>query len=140
MSRPTSPRNQWRRDWDETSTPLLPFGFGLNYGDIKYTNLTVDRPTIPATGTITVSVEVTDTGGRQTDKVNQLYLHQGHGSAIRPARKLNGFRRISLGAPENQHGAIRGGPTRTAVPERGRRWVLEPSISPCGSVVTQLPN
>lgn len=114
------PENQWRRYWDETSTPLFPFGFGLNYGDIKYTNLTVDRPTIPPTGTITVSVEVTNTGDRQTDEVIQLYLHQRNGSAIRPVRELKGFRRISLGAGENQHGAIRGGPKRTAVLERGR--------------------
>lgn len=123
------PENQWRRYWDETSTPLFPFGFGLNYGDIKYTNLTVDRPTIPPTGTITVSVEVTNTGDRQTDEVIQLYLHQRNGSAIRPVRELKGFRRISLGAGETNTVRFEVGPReRQYRNAAARHWVLDPSI------------
>ena len=31
-TRSHEPENQWRRYWDEESTPLFPFGHGLSYG------------------------------------------------------------------------------------------------------------
>ena len=40
------PDNQGRRYWDEESTPLFPFGYGLSYGRFEYTDLTVDRDRI----------------------------------------------------------------------------------------------
>ena len=90
------PENQWRRYWDEASTPLYPFGFGLSYGGIDYANLTVEGSTVGLDDTVTVSVEVRNTGQRQADEVVQLYLHQRSGSAIRPVRELKGFRRVAL--------------------------------------------
>ena len=49
-------------------------------------------------GTVTVSVEVTNTADREADEVVQLYIHQRHGSASRPVRELKGFQRITLAA------------------------------------------
>ena len=37
------PENQGQRYWDEASTPLFPFGYGLSYGRFEYGDLTVDR-------------------------------------------------------------------------------------------------
>ncbi|MDT7581138.1 MAG: beta-glucosidase, partial [Pseudonocardiales bacterium] len=96
------PENQARRYWDEASTPLFPFGHGLSYGRFTYANLTIDQPTSTTDGTVTVSVEVTNTGGRDADEVVQLYLHQRHGTASRPVRELKGFRRITLAAGESR--------------------------------------
>jgi beta-glucosidase len=70
----------------------------LSYGRFEYANLTVDSPAVPADGTVTVSVEVTNTADREADEVVQLYLHQRYGSASRPVRELKGFRRITLAA------------------------------------------
>jgi beta-glucosidase len=90
------PENRERRYWDEESTPLFPFGHGLSYARFAYGGLTVDRDTIARGDTLTVSVEVTNTGSRPGDEVAQLYLHQRHGSAARPVRELKGFRRVTL--------------------------------------------
>ena len=96
------PANQGRRYWDEASTPLFPFGHGLSYGRFEYGDLTLDRDQIQAGQTVTVSVTVTNTGQRAGDEVAQLYIHQRHGSASRPARELKGFRRVTLAAGESR--------------------------------------
>ena len=49
----------------------------------------------PRSGTVTVSVEVTNTADREADEVVQLYIHQRYGSASRPGRELKGFQRIT---------------------------------------------
>jgi len=97
-----APADQGRRYWDEASTPLFPFGYGLSYSRFDYSDLTVDRGRIGASQTVTVSVTVTNTGERAADEVAQLYIHQRHGSASRPSRELRGFRRISLAAGESR--------------------------------------
>jgi beta-glucosidase len=101
-TRSHEPENQARRYWDEASTPLFPFGYGLSYGRFDYGNLTVERPTTTTDGTLTVSVEVTNTGDRDADEVVQLYLHQRHGTASRPVRELKGFQRVALAAGESR--------------------------------------
>ena len=39
------PENQAKRYWDEESTPLFPFGFGLSYAAFEYADLTLDSET-----------------------------------------------------------------------------------------------
>ncbi len=100
-TRSHEPENQARRYWDEASTPLFPFGYGLSYGRFDYSNLIVDQPTTTA-DTVTVSVEVTNTSDREADEVAQLYLHQRYGTASRPVRELKGFQRVTLAAGESR--------------------------------------
>jgi beta-glucosidase len=96
------PGNQGRRYWDEQSTPLFPFGHGLSYGRFEYTDLALDRSSIQAGETVTVSVTVTNVGQRGGDEVAQLYIHQRYGSASRPVRELKGFQRLTFAAGESQ--------------------------------------
>jgi beta-glucosidase len=96
------PDNQRRRYWDEQSTPLFPFGHGLSYGRFEYGDPTLDRSSIRAGETVTVSVTVTNVGPRAGDEVAQLFIHQRYGTASRPVRELKGFRRLTLAAGESQ--------------------------------------
>ena len=96
------PGNQDRRYWDEASTPLYPFGYGLSYGRFEYSDLTLDRDQIQAGQTVTVSVTVTNAGRHAGDEVAQLYLRQRYGSASRPSRELKGFQRVTLAAGESR--------------------------------------
>ena len=96
------PENQAKRYWDEESTPLFPFGYGLSYGRFAYADLSVDRAELPAGESLTVSVTVRNTGDRDADEVVQLYLHQRHGTAARPVRELKGFSRVQLAAGAEQ--------------------------------------
>ena len=122
------PDNQGRRYWDEESTPLFPFGYGLSYGQFEYANLNVDKSSITSEETVTVSVEVTNTSDRAADEVVQLYIHQRYGSASRPVRELKGFRRISLEAGETSTLSFPLGPKeRRYWSTTTRDWVIEPS-------------
>ncbi|HEY0737209.1 MAG TPA: beta-glucosidase BglX [Herpetosiphonaceae bacterium] len=96
------PERQDRRYWDESSTPLFPFGHGLSYTTFAYDGLRLDRDRIAAGEALTVTVEVTNTGARTGDEVVQLYIRQRHGRAARPVRELKGFQRITLAAGETR--------------------------------------
>jgi beta-glucosidase len=127
-TRSHEPQNQGRRYWDEASTPLFPFGHGLSYGRFTYSELTVDSPSIPAEGTVTVSVQVTNSSEREAAEVVQLYLHQRHGSASRPVRELKGFRRITVPAGGSRQVQFTLGPDdRRYWSITARDWVLDAS-------------
>lgn len=97
-TRSHQPQNQGRRYWDEQSTPLYPFGYGLSYAHFRYSALTLDTDEVGLDGTVTVSVEVSNTAERGGDEVVQLYLHQRHGTSSRPRRLLKAFRRVHVPA------------------------------------------
>jgi beta-glucosidase len=97
-----APENQGRRYWDEESTPLYPFGYGLSYSNFAFSNLKLSRNEIKAGETIDVSVDVENTGASTADEVAQLYIHQQYGSTSRPVRELKGFERLTLGAHEKK--------------------------------------
>lgn len=113
--------------WDGSSAPLYPFGYGLSYTTFAVSNLRVSAPTVKVGGTLTVSVDVKNTGAVAGDEVVQLYTHQRAGSASRPARELKGFRRVSF-APGEEKTVTFALDTK----ELGfwsaatRRWAIEP--------------
>jgi beta-glucosidase len=76
--------------------PLYPFGHGLSYTRFHYGDLKLSADTMPAGGTVTATVEVTNTGSRAGDEVVQLYTHAVAPSVKRPAKELRGFSRITL--------------------------------------------
>lgn len=76
-------------------TPLYPFGYGLSYTSFAYRHARVDHRYIPANGSVTLSVNVKNTGRLAGEEVVQLYLtHPGVAGA--PLRSLQGFQRIQL--------------------------------------------
>jgi beta-glucosidase len=128
-TRSHEPDNQARRYWDEASTPLFPFGCGLSYGRFTYADLAVESPSTHRDGTVTVSVQVTNTSAREAAEVVQLYLHQRHGSASRPVRELKGFQRVVI--PGHTSRAVRftiGPDQRRYWSTTARDWVLDSSV------------
>ena len=92
------PATNDRRYFNEEGTPLYSFGYGLSYASFKFDNLRVERSSIQIGQTMTVSVDVHNTGDVAAADVVQLYLHQRYGSATRPRRELKGFQKISVPA------------------------------------------
>ena len=63
-TRSHEPENQERRYWDEESTPLFPFGHGLSYAQLRLRRPRRRPDAIGPDETLTVSVDVTNTGDR----------------------------------------------------------------------------
>jgi len=86
--------------------PLYPFGFGLSYTSFKYSNLRTSSPQLAKDGTVTVSVDVTNTGSRAGDAVVQLYVKHLASKVERPGEELSGFQRVTVQPNETKTVAI----------------------------------
>jgi beta-glucosidase len=74
---------------------LFPFGHGLTYGDIAYSELEL-APTLAWDGALTVRATVANRGKVAATEVVQLYVRDVAASITRPVRELKGFRRVTL--------------------------------------------
>ena len=117
------------RYWDLPSTPLYPFGYGLSYTTFKFTNLRLAQARMRAGDSTDVAVDVTNAGGVAGDAVAQLYVHQRAGSASRPVRQLEGFRRVTLQPGETKTLHFTLGRSELAFwSPVTKRWAVEPSV------------
>ncbi len=90
------------RYWDGLPVPLYPFGYGLSYTSFDFSNLKLDQTKIKIGKSLTVSVDIKNTGSMAGDEVAQLYIHQKFGTDTRPMRQLKGFKRITLQPGESK--------------------------------------
>ena len=82
---------------DGPNDPLYPFGFGLAYTTFGFGKVQLAAPTMKLGGTITASLQLTNTGVRAGTEVAQLYLRDVAASGgPRPVRELKGFQKILL--------------------------------------------
>ena len=91
----TSKYNSRYRDLNSCA-PLYEFGFGLSYTTFKVSGPSLSRSTVSRNGSLTASVDVTNTGSRKGDDVVQLYIHDPVASLTQPVRRLRGFERVTL--------------------------------------------
>lgn len=82
--------------------PLFPFGFGLSYANITYSDLRLNKTTINSGENVEVSVTVTNKGAVATEEVIQLYLSDLEGAVALPKIALKGFERRALAAGESK--------------------------------------
>jgi beta-glucosidase len=82
--------------------PLYPFGFGLSYSGFSYLNIRIDKPSIMAGDSVSVSADIKNTGKFGGDEVVQLYLQQKSATVKLPQKQLKAFKRISLKIGESQ--------------------------------------
>lgn len=76
--------------------PQFPFGFGLSYTTFKYSKPRLTQNTITDNGSVTVSVDITNTGNRAGKETVQLYIGQRSPKVERPVKELKGFEKVSL--------------------------------------------
>lgn len=92
----------YRWHQSQNIAPMFAFGYGLSYTSFELSGLTVAAGDIVggvhATGSVVISVDVTNTGERDGAEVVQVYLEipvEGQ-----PPRRLVGFAKVQLAAGE----------------------------------------
>ena len=95
-------------------TPLYPFGYGLTYGDVVVTEITIDQSAAVVT--------VENQGKQATEDVVQLYIKDEQSTDAPTNPALCGFQRVALLAGERKTIKIPITPRAlTVVNERGER-------------------
>jgi beta-glucosidase len=109
--------------------PLFAFGHGLSYTEFKYSNARLSRERMRADETLTVSIDVENTGSRAGDEVVQLYVRDIESRVTRPTKELCGFERITLEPGRKQTVTLELPGERLAFYDEQRHaFVVEPGV------------
>lgn len=85
------------RYYDTKEMPVaFPFGYGLSYTTFAYSNLKLDKDELTEKDTLTVSVDVTNTGNVPGKEIVQLYVRDNSGACRRPDKELKGYEKVAL--------------------------------------------
>lgn len=109
-----------------TGDPLYAFGFGLSYTTFAYRDLAVTPQNVAAGETVTVQVEVENTGQHAGDEVVQLYLKDVEASLPIPQFQLAGFTRIHLEPGQKQTVSFEISAEQMSFVDDNGEWVIEP--------------
>ena len=92
-----NPKEDYKSNYiDSPNTPLYPFGHGLSYTNFDYSDITLSSNKIGMYDTLSVSVNIKNTGNYDGHEIAQLYIHDKVGSITRPVKELKGFEKIFL--------------------------------------------
>ncbi len=85
------------RWYDSRKQPVRwAFGHGLSYTEFTYSNLRLSAAEMGDDDTVTVSVDITNSGKMAGKEAVQLYISDGTGTFGRPLKELKGFAKVSL--------------------------------------------
>ena len=104
--------------WHDTKKipARYPFGHGLSYTTFAYGKPSISGKTIAADGTLTLTLDVTNSGTREGKEVVQLYIGDDKATVLRPVKELKGFQKISLAPGETRQ------VTFTITPDMLKYW------------------
>jgi len=95
-------RSRGKRYLEEDLEPRYAFGYGLSYTTFEYSELQLSDASMTAGDSVTVSVNVTNTGPYAGAEVVQMYISDVVSSLTRPAKELKGFAKVNLEPGETQ--------------------------------------
>lgn len=82
--------------------PQFPFGYGLSYSSVQYSDIKLNKTTMGVDGEVRVSAKITNTGSRPVTETVQLYIRDLVASSVRPVRELKNFQRLTLKPRESK--------------------------------------
>lgn len=111
-------------------TPLFPFGFGLSYTTFSFKNLSISSSLfdIENNESITVSVEIKNTGNKAGAEVVQLYISDPVSTQPKPVRELKGFKKVYLEPGESKIVSIEIKKEQFYSFDEKFGWVVEPGF------------
>ncbi|MBN2312371.1 MAG: glycoside hydrolase family 3 C-terminal domain-containing protein, partial [Sedimentisphaerales bacterium] len=111
---------------DMSPEPLYAFGHGLSYTTFGYSALRIEPKAIPPEETVTVTVDVKNTGKRAGSEVMQCYIQDVISSVTTPSLELKGFQKVSLVPGETKTVRFVLGPDHLSLLDRHLKRVVEP--------------
>ncbi|GAB0157399.1 beta-glucosidase BglX [Chryseobacterium sp. Alg-005] len=87
---------------DLDNDPKFPFGYGLSYTQFKYSDMKLSSTDLKGHQTLTITVNVSNTGNYDGEEVVQLYIRDLFGKVIRPVKELKGFQKIAIKKGESK--------------------------------------
>ncbi len=83
--------------------PAFPFGHGLSYTTFKYGNLVLDSHTVRSGGSVSVCLDITNTGRRAGKEIVQVYVRDLEAKLPRPEKELKAFLKVDLEPGEAEY-------------------------------------
>jgi len=85
------------RYYDSVKKPVrYPFGYGLSYTQFEYSKLLLTKNKLDTTDQLTITCQVSNTGGVSGKEVVQLYVSQLNSVLMRAEQELKGFDKVTL--------------------------------------------
>jgi beta-glucosidase len=120
-------RNAWGRAYaDLAPQPLYPFGHGLSYTSFDYANLRLSAREIGPGGSVEISADVKNSGGRFGREIVQLYIQDVISSVSTPVKELKGFAKVALEPGQTRTVTFTLTPDQLALLDRHLERVVEP--------------
>ncbi|WP_339261511.1 glycoside hydrolase family 3 N-terminal domain-containing protein [Paenibacillus sp. FSL R5-0713] len=119
-------RSRGKRYLEEDLEPRYAFGYGLSYTTFEYSEPQLSDASMTAGDSVTVSVNVTNTGPYAGAEVVQMYISDVVSSLTRPAKELKGFAKVNLEPEETQTVEFRIGAEQLQYIGRDLKPVVEP--------------
>jgi beta-glucosidase len=83
-------------------TPLFPFGHGLSYTPVTWSNAVPTSTEWPTDGTVGLAVELHNPHDTATSEVVQVYLRRAAAEVVQPAQRLIAYARVDLAPGERR--------------------------------------
>ena len=126
--RPSSGPNQvfYTHHTDVDNEPLYHFGYGLSYTTFKYSNLRISKKELRLSDTLSVSIEITNTGKYKGKEVVQLYITDEFASVTPPLLALKDFVTIELNPGEKALVSFDVSRDQLSFYNQQNKWITEP--------------
>lgn len=125
--RPHNPKDHYTSYYmDLENSPLYPFGYGLSYTTFEYSNPVLSKSSIKKDESLTVTVDVKNSGKVEGKEVVQLYIRDLVGSVTRPVKELKDFIKISLKPGETRKVTFTITPEKLKFYDINMNYVVEP--------------
>ena len=111
---------------DSPNAPLYPFGYGLSYTTFNYKNIKADKSKITKNESVTISIDITNTGKIAGEEVVQLYIQDEFASMTRPVKELKGFQKINLKPGETKNINFNISPDMLSFLNKDMKKIVEP--------------
>lgn len=111
---------------DVATIPQFEFGSGLSYTTFTYSNLKLSSNEITMNDSLTISVDVANTGNRKGKEVVQLYISDLYASITPSVKRLRGFSKIELVPGQKSTVNFKIHASELAFVDATSKWVTEP--------------